>query len=511
MKKSIFVLLALISVSFITAQSKCEESFEFTSSELFERESKIPTHNEGLIKLTDLPDPYFFRDGSMLVPTRYDGTSFLLQYFGKDLKLIKESKVSFNKEYKKAYLYKVMKKGKHLYALVSLIQKKTKEIRVLKYDLNLNLISEKPLVEDLDLKLNGSFGWYPILAFYETPQYVKFFDDNKKIKINIINKKEVTTKIFDLDFNELNSFKYEDVKGVSFFNNLDSKGDLYSLYLTYNKKAKKFNTKLRKINTLGNVLVKDVTKELSPSLLSDYLFSKDKDAKRIPEIVNQTSSDTKYEIIYPLLSKTKQGFRNITIDKENLTIQLSEIITVKKKVSEPYDYLNYKSLLKDNNLYISAEVVKKLKFKEQSHLKYSSSVYYDVGNIYIYKINLENNKVEWESKINKLNKHADLGINKSRYYSFSWGFKNSNILMLLNSNNIINNKFSTIQKVNIFNEKKPSSLYGINLNTNDGTFCYKKIFENTNVILDVNEYNKNNPLTIIGSNKEKKLFQFIKL
>lgn len=522
MKKSIFVLLALISVSFITAQSKCEESFEFISSELIDNSDKVPVYKEGFVKIKNKPVSKVFKDGTIFMPTQYDGNSFLLQSFNKDLKLINESKISFDKQCRKAHWIEIVKKDNYYYAVVNFIQKKTNEYYGLKYDNDFNLISKKLLGESPRANFKGYFGFFPPLSFQNSPNNVEVFGNQQKFKINFPTKDDVTTKIFNLDFKELSSFKYEDPsRCVPLFNDLDKDGSLYTIYFSYNKKTKKVNTNFRKISAEGGITIKDITKDLPSSLFMKSLV----DAKSLVKL-NQISLNKKYHVIYPLISsKIKQGFRKITIDKENLTVQLNEVIAVKKKITEKNTALSYKTILKDNSLYISVEVINKSKkqpYKNYTNNKSHSTlrernnkdVYLDFGNVYVYKINLETNKVDWETKINKLNESIAietdkvLADNKHQHYSFGWGFKNDNLLMFLNSNDkITNNKFSTKQKTSVFNKTTPTSLYCINLNTQKGTFCYKKISENKDVIFNVKIFDKNHPLTFLGRNKKA---QYIK-
>jgi len=492
MKKSIFALLALIFVNFLIAQNKCEETPTFSVSKVLKNNEKISSYGKSAIRHLEFDKYFYLNDGSVLASNKFDDSSYLLQYFDQQLNLKTEKELKINEKKRWGKIENVIKKEDGFYLFTLLDQKKGQHYYQIKYDLELNFISKKLIIEIPKHKREN------ILASSKNFLGFELYNNNSNFKISYANKKEVFVFLYDINLNKINNYSFTDIsnksygmgdKTTSLLSHSSNDGTFYTLYNTSSIKAFKRGTinkkYIRRISSKGEITVKE----------ADY---------GIPNVDNGFFKETDNDFTFVVASSRKSktyinGFDIVTYNKSDLSIKQSTFVPIKKhKISIAKQDVYTKFIKKGNELYISLE--------PHSSVFSNNNFYDNYHDIYLYKINLSNESISWENKIGKKNDGYGMRKNAEYLYSFSWMLKEKESLIFLNSNKKrVNNKFIT-------KRGGTPSLFCIKVNNESGEFCYKKIQDNNDVVFGVNEeISINNSLLIVGKNKKESTYQLLKL
>ena len=497
MKKSIIVLLLLISANFLNGQNKFTEELPFSESKVFKLDGKWPK-------------VFYFNDGTSIFKTSLKD-KFSIKYFDSSLGLVKEKEMSFGEKKKSLAIEYIIKKENVFYFFTHYKEKKNHAYSLIKCDLNLNIISEKQF-----FSARAEFGGkeFNTLAAKEyeknnkhmSPVMLKFFNNNNNFKIWYMVKEQIHVAYFDIELNKKNEFVYTDEKEKYSYANLTTlfsissqfsseDGTSYSVYRNGIKHtAKEF---IRAISPDGSIKTSETGLKINKKI-TDYELVVVKD-----EII----------LIVPTAKNSKTYINNlniITYNKSDLTIKSNKFIPLKSK-PKLLKNISIKSLQKGNNIYLAIETIKNSKTTYAANGATIPLV--DYGNVYIYNLNLESKTLEWETKVNKKNEKVYQNTQNERHTSFSWLMKNDDILLFLNSNNKrTNNVFITKEKYSLLDSKvKTSGLYALKINKKSGNLSYKKIKDTENVIFYTNEgILKNNSLNILGENRKENLLQILK-
>lgn len=503
MKKFIFTLLALIFVNSLTAQSKCEENPIFTESEIIKSPSDVKHRigNKG---------KFYYQDG-VVICNEINRNTYLVQAFDKTLKLKVERELKFNDKKNWGFIETVLKKDDGYYFYIIAEGRKKHLFYEKKYDLALNLVSDKLILEISD---NDS-GSTKILAYNEELLGLKFYNDDANFKITYVKKKEVFVVVFDKELNKINEYSYNDeYKTITKANATlkasytSNDGSLYTLYTKPAMKLGKLVNPLtiRKISTNGDIKTNEL--ELKGISFEEGHFVKSLETSEEFTFVLTSSKNSKTYI---------NGLSVITYKKSDLSVVSSDFIPIKKhKVKIPYSKYNYVKFEENkNDLYIGLEENKNTSVTRANG---RGTSFLNFGNISIYRLNLASKTLDWETKISKKNENVYYGPGsgddvETAFIGYSWVVKDEGVFVFLNSSDKrTNNVFITKGKKTLFDKKViASSLYALKINTETGKFCHKKFKENANVLFHVKYGStEDNSLIIIGENRKEKTYQILK-
>jgi len=312
MKISIFALLVLISINYIIAQNKCDENPVYSESEII----KLPPDSKKGVGA----EGKFYFDDAIVICTKINGNTYLIQILDNHFKLKAEKQLKFNKKKKWAHIEDVLKKDDEFYFYIKGKGKKKHLYSEKKYDFNLNLISDKIILETSDHNFNN-------LAAHENIMGLRFYNNKSNFKITSLIKKEVFVHVFDENLNKINEYSYLDkyntlrrpiILNASFTSN---DGSLFTIYDQPMRENGKTVNKLtaRKISIDGKITTNNSTFTGVMSYEGHFVKS------------SETSEEFTLVFTYKkkYLDNTIKGISVITYNKSDLSIISSEFIPIK--------------------------------------------------------------------------------------------------------------------------------------------------------------------------------------